>query len=261
MSPVSPRARPPASPFPTPLRKPSPTAQAQGKGVQERLSRAVPHPHLELKFETPWQLLIATILAAQSTDKTINRLMPELLARCPDCHSLAKAEQLEIEVLVKTSGFFRNKAKAIRETSIMLVARFDGEVPRTMVELLELPGVARKTANVVLGSAHGVAAGIVVDTHGIRVSQRLRLTKQKTPEKIEADLCALFPQGDWMKMGHRLTLHGRHLCTAKKPDCPRCPLNELCPSREAEPEKTWTARAQAEAREMDSRAEGFVRPT
>jgi endonuclease-3 len=162
-----------------------------------------------------------------------------------------------VEEVVKTTGFFHNKAKAIREMSRMLVERFGGQVPRTMDELVELPGVARKTANVVLGAAHGVVAGVVVDTHVARVSQRLGLTRQSLPEKIEVDLCALFPQEEWVRTGHRLVLHGRHLCTAKAPRCPECPLNEVCPSKEEPPQGPWATRAEAERRQMESRAESF----
>lgn len=238
----------------------SPKLLAHAKEVHARLSAANPTPHVELRFEDPWQLLVATILSAQSTDKMVNSVTPILFARWPSPAALAQAPQEAVEEVVKSTGFFRNKSKAIRAASAALVERHGGEVPRTMEELLVLPGVARKTANVVLGSAHGVSSGITVDTHAMRVSQRLRLTRHDDPEKIEADLCALFPKEDWIRTGHRLVLHGRYICVARKPRCAQCPLNELCPAAEEEPQGSWRERAEVEARQMDSRAEGFKRP-
>ncbi len=240
-------------------RGPGPKVQEQALAIQERLSRAIPDPHVELKFADAWQLIIATIMAAQSTDRMVNRVMVDVLARWPNPASLAQAPQEQVEEVIKSTGFFRNKAKAIRETSRAIVEKFGGKVPRIMDELLELPGVARKTANVVLGAAFGIPAGIAVDTHAARVSQRLGLTKEKDPVKIEAVLCALYPQEQWTVMGSRLVLHGRYVCTAKAPRCEDCPLNELCPSREAPPKGSWTDRADRVALEMDSRSEGFPR--
>ncbi len=241
-------------------KKPKVKQPADPAGVLQRLARAIPSPHVELKFESPWQLLVAVILSAQSTDRTINRVTPELFRRWPTPAALAAASQEEVEEVVKSTGFFRNKAKAIRGASQMLVDRFGGQVPRTMDEILEVPGVARKTGNVVLGTAYGIPSGIVVDTHAMRVSQRLRLTRSEDPVQIEEDLCAHFPSSSWILMGHRLVLHGRHLCTAKSPDCERCPLNEVCPSREDEPTGTWEARADREREEMDARSLEFERP-
>jgi endonuclease-3 len=189
----------------------------------------------------------------------VNQVMPKLLERWPSPAALGSAGQEAVEETVKSTGFFRNKAKAIRGMSALLVERHGGEVPRTMEALLALPGVARKTANVVLGTAYGVGAGITVDVHAARVSQRLGLTKETLPEKIEQALCALFPHEAWIRMGHRLVLFGRYVCTARKPACERCPLNELCPSREADPKGTWTGRADGVEREMESRAEPFRR--
>ena len=240
-------------------RAPSPKVRQRAEEIGERLGAAIPRPHVELRFQNPWQLLIATILAAQSTDRMVNTVMPNLLARWPNAEALAAAPQEEVEAVVKSTGFFRNKAKAIRETSAVLVGRFGGVVPKTMPELLELPGVARKTANVVLGAAQGVVEGIVVDVHGTRVSQRLGLTKEKLPEKIEETLCALYPRSSWLVIGHRFTLHGRYVCTARAPRCEECPLNELCPSRENPPKGGWEARAEQIALEMDSRAGDFRR--
>jgi endonuclease-3 len=205
----------------------------------------VPEPFTELDHQNAWQLLVATILSAQSTDKTINAITPELFRRLPTPHALGAAPQEEVEELVKKSGFFRNKAKSIRTMSQALVERHGGEVPRTMAELVELPGVARKTANVVLAHAFGIAEGIVVDTHVIRVSQRLGLTKEEKPERIEEDLMTAFPKKAWLGIGSRLLLLGRYICTAKNPKCERCPVNELCPSRMADPMEKWTARADA----------------
>ena len=240
-------------------RAPSAKVRERAIEVRDRLAKAIPTPHVELKFGSPWELLVAVILSAQSTDKMVNRVMPELLARWKDAAALGKAEQAEVEQVILSTGFFRNKAKAIREMSRLVVERFGGQVPRTMEELRELPGVARKTANVVLGAAYGIASGITVDVHAARVSQRLGLSKQSQPEKIEQDLCALFPDQEWIRIGHRLVLCGRYVCTARAPRCADCPLNELCPSREADPEGAWPARVQAVAAEMGSRAEPFHR--
>lgn len=240
-------------------RRPPAQTRERADAVRERLAQAIPRPHVELHFQNPWQLLVASILAAQSTDRTVNRVMPELLGRWPDPAALARAPQNEVEKVVLSTGFFRNKAKAIRAVSGEIADRFGGQVPRTMEQMLELTGVARKTANVVLGAAYGVPAGIVVDTHVHRVAHRLRLTRQDTPEKIEAALCELFPADEWIRMSHRLVLHGRHVCTSRAPRCEECPLNEVCPSRQAPPRGTWRDRAAAIAREMDSRAESFTR--
>lgn len=228
--------------------------------VLQRFERAIPAPHVELAFSDPWQLLVATIMAAQSTDRTVNRITPLLFERWPTPAALAASDVDEVEALIKPTGFFRNKTKSIRGASQLLVDRFDGKVPRTMPELLEVPGVARKTANVVLGAAYGIAAGIVTDTHAMRVSQRLELTREEAPEKIEADLCRQFPERSWIAMSHRLVLHGRHLCLARAPECPRCPLNEVCPSRQAAPDGSWERRADDEAADIEAKSASFVRP-
>jgi endonuclease III len=245
------------SPAQRPARGPTPRLREKAAEIHERLAAENPEPHVELRFDTPWQLLVAVILSAQSTDRMVNRVMPEVLRRWPTPAALGAAAQAEVEEVIHSTGFFRNKAKAIREASRILAERFGGEVPRTMEELLELPGVARKTANVVLGTAHGVTSGLTVDVHAARVSQRLGLTKEKLPEKVEQALCALFPREEWIRTGHRLVLHGRYVCTARSPRCAACPLNELCPSHEAPPEGTWTERAEKVRREMASRAESF----
>jgi endonuclease III len=234
-----------------------PPAEELAAQVHERLVSAIPEPHIELKFENPWQLLIAVALSAQTADKLVNKVMVELLARWPTPEALAQAPQEEVEEVVRSTSFFRNKAKAVRETSRLLVEQHGGQVPRSLEALVELPGVARKTALMVLGAAYGQVEGVIVDTHTSRVAQRLGLTQQEKPEKVEADLCALFEREEWVRMGHRFILHGRYVCTARSPHCAECPLNELCPSHEAPPEGSWQERAEAEQRTMQERAEGF----
>ncbi|HEX6883098.1 MAG TPA: endonuclease III [Planctomycetota bacterium] len=214
--------------MPRPPGKPRPASTELRAG----LARAIPTPRCELAFADPWQLLIATILSAQSTDARVNQVTPELFRRFPTPAALAAASQEEVEGLVKSTGFFRNKARAIREASQGLVARFGGEVPRTLEELTTLRGVARKTANLVLGAALGIPSGIVVDTHVARVAGRLGLTRATDPEEIERDLMTLFPREEWIATGLRLVLHGRYTCLARKPRCAGCALNELCPARE-----------------------------
>ena len=229
-----------------------PELAKRARDVRKRLARAIPAPRVELRFESAWQLLCATILAAQSTDKTVNEVTPELFRRWPTPESLADAAQEEVELVVKRTGFFRNKAKAIRAASKKVAEDFGGDVPRTMEGITSLPGVARKTGNVVLGSAYGIASGFVVDTHVGRVARRLELTAENDPVEVERDLCALFPKKAWIDMAHRLVLHGRYVCIARKPDCPKCPLNELCPGREADPEGKWSTRADAEKARIPS---------
>ena len=222
------------------------------QAIAERLARAVPEARCELNFRDGFQLLIATILSAQSTDKAVNAVTPALFARYPTPAALAGAALEELEVIIKRTGFFRAKSKSIRGAAQKLVEEFGGEVPRTLEQLTTLPGVARKTANVVLGTAYGIASGFVVDTHVARVSQRLGLTHESEPAKVERDLCALFPRERWVDMGHRILLHGRYTCLARAPMCAECPLNELCSSRLTDRvEHDWKARAAAEARRVD----------
>ena len=216
-----------------------------------RLELAVPEPRCELSFKTPFQLLIATILSAQSTDKMVNAVTPWLFEKYPTPSALAAAPQDDVEELVKRTGFFRNKAKSIRGTAQRLVDQFDGQVPRSIPTLITLPGVARKTANVVLGTAYGVNEGFVVDTHIARVAQRLRLTQHAEPGKIEQDLCSAFAQSAWSDTGHRLLLHGRYTCLARAPRCELCPLNELCGSRLTAPAESWQERAKLEAQRVN----------
>ncbi|MDQ6918027.1 MAG: endonuclease III [Candidatus Dormibacteraeota bacterium] len=183
----------------------------------------------ELDFVTPYQLLVATILSAQSTDKMVNKVTPKLFARWPGPAHLAAADQAEVEDLIKPTGFFREKTKAIRGASAALVERFDGEVPPRMKDLVTLPGVGRKTANVVLGVAFGVP-GFAVDTHVTRLSNRLKLSGSKDPVQIEKDVCGMVPKEEWTGLSLRLILHGRRICDAKRPKCDVCVLNDFCPS-------------------------------
>jgi endonuclease-3 len=189
-----------------------------------------PDARCALDHETPLQLLIATILSAQCTDVLVNKVTPALFARYPTAAALAAADRTELEELVRRTGFYRNKAAHIQETARLLEEKHGGKVPAEMTALLALPGVARKTANVVLGNAYGQAEGIVVDTHVRRLSQRLGLTTANDPVKIERDLMALIPREDWIDISHLLIFHGRRICHARKPKCPQCPLTDLCPS-------------------------------
>lgn len=208
-----------------------------------RLHRAIPEPRCELDHRDGWTLLIATILSAQSTDKMINTVTPALFERWPTPEALASAPREEVEQAVHRTGFFRNKAKAIQAASLAIHTDHGGEVPRDLDALVKLPGVARKTANVVLGIAFGIPSGIAVDTHVARVSQRLALTAEKDPKKVERDLCDLLDQDEWIGTGHRILLLGRYVCLAKNPDCANCPINEICPSSGAAPMGPWEDRA------------------
>jgi endonuclease-3 len=232
-----------------------PAADERTKKLRQRLAKAIPEPRCELDHESPWQLLVATILSAQSTDRRVNLVTPELFRAFPNPAALAGAPREMVEGLVKSTGFFRNKAKNIQAMSQRLVDEHAGEVPQDMDALVDLPGVARKTGNLVLGTAFGVAAGIVVDTHAGRVARRLELTDEEDPVKVERDLCAAFPRRAWIDTGHRFVLHGRYVCLARKPRCANCALNELCPAREAEPEGGWTARANWEQALVESRGQ------
>jgi endonuclease-3 len=196
----------------------------------ERLRAAYPEARCALTHEHPLQLLVATILSAQCTDARVNQVTPALFARYPDARALAAASQEEIEEVVRSTGFYRNKAKSIRGAAQRILDEFGGSVPRTMEELLTLPGVARKTANVVLGTAFGVASGVVVDTHVERIAHRLSLSKEKTPEKVEQDLMKALPREDWIDFSHILIHHGRRICDARAPKCGECPVQDLCPS-------------------------------
>ena len=205
--------------------------------VRERVAQLVevlpevyPGAHCELDYKNPLQLLIATILSAQCTDKRVNMVTPALFKKYPKAADYAKAAPTELENAIRPTGFFRNKTKSIRAATSTIARKFGGRVPETMEELRELPGVGRKTANVVLGNAFGKNEGIVVDTHVARLSQRLGLTKQKEPEKIERDLVKLVPRKHWTNWSHWLIWHGRRRCFARKPDCSQCEIFRLCPS-------------------------------
>ncbi len=194
------------------------------------LRATYPEAECALVHRNAWELLVSTILSAQCTDKRVNMVTPELFARFPTVEAFAAASREDLETAIRSTGFFRNKAKNIQGAAHVMLEKFGGAVPKTMAELLELPGVARKTANVVLGVAFQVADGVVVDTHVSRLSQRMKLTREKDPTKIERDLMQVVPQADWIDIGHLLIHHGRALCTARKPACSECPLQDLCPS-------------------------------
>jgi len=196
----------------------------------ELLQRTWGHATCELDHQNAYQLLVATILSAQSTDRRINMVTPELFRRYPGPVELANADASELEEQIRSTGFFRQKAKNLIAMARAVVAEFDGQIPRTMDGLTSLPGVARKTANVVLGTAFGIADGIAVDTHVKRLAGRLGLSAEATPEKIERDLMAAIPRERWIDFNQQLIWHGRRTCHAKKPDCEHCPLAPLCPS-------------------------------
>ncbi|MGG6296012.1 endonuclease III [Leptolyngbya sp. AN02str] len=211
------------------------TKKQRALEILARLKQEYPDATCSLDYETPVQLLIATILSAQCTDERVNLVTPELFRRFPDAPAMASADLEEIEALVKSTGFYRNKAKNIQAACRKIVTEFGGEVPPRMDDLLTLPGVARKTGNVVLAHAFGINAGVTVDTHVKRLSGRLGLTKETEPVKIERDLMKLLPQPDWENWSIRLIYHGRAVCNARKPLCDRCMLADLCPSATVKP--------------------------
>ena len=194
------------------------------------LKRLYPDAPCTLDYETPVQLMVATILSAQCTDARVNLVTPELFRRFPDAAALAGADVAELENLVRSTGFYRNKAKNIQAACQMIMTEFGGQVPRMMEDLLRLPGVARKTANVVSAHAYGVNLGMTVDTHVKRLTYRLGLTKNTDPVKVERDLMKLIPQPDWENWSIRIIYHGRAVCMARNPQCDRCELADLCPS-------------------------------
>jgi endonuclease-3 len=195
-----------------------------------RLSALHSDAHCELDHRSPFELVVATVLSAQTTDVAVNRITPELFSAYPDAASLASAPREKVEKILNRMGMFRQKAKNIIGLAQKLCEKFQGEVPRSLAELIELPGVGRKTANVVLGVAWNTPEGVVVDTHVQRISQRLGWTRQTMPEKIERDLMALFPKEKWDMLSHVLIFHGRRVCFARKPACPTCVVNDVCPS-------------------------------
>jgi endonuclease-3 len=201
------------------------------------LDEAYPDVECALTHHSPWELLVATILSAQCTDVRVNLVTPELFRRFPTPAAMAKATLPELEELIRTTGFFRNKAKSIQGAARKVVGEFGGKVPETLAELITIPGAARKTANVVLGVCFGKAEGVVVDTHVFRIARRLGIAKGDTPQKVEQDLMGVIPQGRWIDFSHQIIHHGRAVCDARKPKCERCNLEQICRSKD----KTWVS--------------------
>jgi endonuclease-3 len=208
---------------------PSPAEKQRAQRIYRKLSKRHPDAACALHHRNAYELLVATILSAQCTDERVNQVTPALFERFPEPAALARATPSRVEPLIRSTGFYRNKAKTLTNMAKALVEKHDGEVPADMEALTALPGVARKTANVILGTAFGQPEGIVVDTHVKRLSGRLGLTKQTQPEKFEADLMALFPRNKWDAVGHLLIFHGRRVCRARRPDCESCPVEKECP--------------------------------
>ena len=210
------------------------TSPARLRKIFAGLDRLFPKAECALHHSNPFQLLVATILSAQCTDERVNKVTPGLFARHPTPRDFAALNQEVLEDEIRSTGFFRNKARSIIATSKKLAEDFKGDVPRTMEELLTLPGVARKTANVVLGTAYGIASGVVVDTHVFRIAHRLKLSEGNAPEKVEQDLMKIIPRGRWITFSHQLIWFGRKICQARNPLCASCPLEPICDS----PDKT-----------------------
>jgi endonuclease III len=205
--------------------------------ILKALDETYPNAECALHHRSPWELLVATILSAQSTDVRVNMVTPELFRRFPTPAAMAKASQADLEALVRTTGFFRNKAKSIKGAAQKIVGEFGGEVPQTLDELITIPGAARKTASVVLGVSFGKAEGVVVDTHVFRISRRLGLAMGDTPQKVEQELMRVLPRDRWISFSHQIIHHGRQVCIARKPKCERCNLEPLCHSKD----KTWSS--------------------
>lgn len=223
-------------------KKPSAKPSLRGALAVERvdailkgLDEAYPNAVCALNHHTPWELLVATILSAQCTDVRVNMVTPELFRRFPTPQAMAKASLPDLEALIRTTGFFRNKAKSIQGAAKKIIADFGGKVPQTLAELITVPGAARKTANVVLGVSFGKAEGVVVDTHVFRISRRLELAKGDTTEKVERELMQVLPRDRWIGFSHQIIQHGRQVCLARKPKCRECNLEPLCRSKD----KTW----------------------
>ena len=207
---------------------PDPTNPKRVAAILAKLDQAYPDATCELTHENAFQLVISTILSAQCTDVRVNQVTATLYKKYPTPESFADASPTELEQDIRPTGFFRNKTKSVMGASKAIVEKFGGEVPRTMEEMLTLPGVARKTANVVLGTAYGIASGVVVDTHVMRLSNRLELTRNEDPKKIEQDLVKILPRENWIQFSHQLIWHGRRVCVARKPRCVDCNLEGLC---------------------------------
>jgi endonuclease-3 len=230
----------------TPARKKAATRGALLRGalasdriveILKGLDEAYPNAACALTHRSPWELLVATILSAQCTDARVNLVTPELFRRFPTPAAMAKATLPQIERLIRSTGFFRNKAKSIRGAARKVVEDFGGQVPQTLAELVTLPGAARKTANVVLGVSFGKAEGVVVDTHVLRISRRLGLAKGETPQQVEQELMRILPENRWIAFSHQIIHHGRAVCAARKPQCDRCNLEQICTSED----KTWSS--------------------
>lgn len=222
---------PPRRNLDIPARESLSVKRERAVAVLEGLHRAYPNSRTALSWKTPFELLVATILSAQCTDERVNMVTPALFARFPDAAAMEKATQEELEELIHSTGFFRNKAKNIRAASARIMKLHGGEVPQTMEELLDLAGVARKTANCVLGTAFGQKSGVVVDTHVGRLARRMGFTREKDPVKVENDLIKIFPAEDWVYLSHSWIDLGREWCTARRVYCSQCPLAALCPQR------------------------------
>jgi endonuclease III len=206
------------------------TKQQRACEAMRRLGELYPTAHIALDYDDPWHLLVAVILSAQTTDVGVNKVTPVLFARFPGPEDLAAADALEVEAIVKPTGFYHNKTKLIMATARMVASEFGGRVPDTMEGLMSLPGVARKTANIVISNAFGKVEGIAVDTHVFRLSHRLGLTDESDPDKVERDLTSLLPREDWFHVNYRFIDHGRAVCTAKRPICGACVLSDICPT-------------------------------
>jgi endonuclease-3 len=229
-----------------PVTKPSPKSSTKKSqrgdlapdrvaAILKALDEAYPDAECALTHRTPWELLVATILSAQCTDVRVNMVTPALFKRFPTPAAMAKASLPELEQLIRTTGFFHNKAKSIQGAARKIISDFGGQVPQTLAELITIPGAARKTANVVLGVSFGKAEGVVVDTHVFRIARRLGLAKGETAQKVEQELMQVVPQSRWIAFSHQLIHHGRQICDARKPKCDRCNLEQLCHSKD----KTW----------------------
>jgi len=207
------------------------TRQQRATEIMKRLGALYPHAHIALDYSgDPWHLLVAVILSAQTTDVGVNKVTPVLFARFPDPAELAGADVLAVEEIVRPTGFYHQKTRSIMAAARIVLEEFEGRVPDTMEGLMRLPGVARKTANIVIANAYGKVEGIAVDTHVFRLAHRFGLTDEKDPDKVERDLCALLPREEWYAVNYRFIDHGRAVCTAKRPACGACALNDVCPA-------------------------------
>jgi endonuclease III len=215
----------------------NPLAPDRVAAILKALDEAYPDAKCALHHRSPWELLIATILSAQTTDVRVNMVTPELFKRFPTPAAMAKAKLSELESLIRTTGFFRNKAKSIQGAAKQITEDFGGRVPETLAELITIPGAARKTANVVLGVSFGKAEGVVVDTHVFRIAHRLDLAKGDTPQKVEQELMQILPRDHWIRFSHQVIQHGRRVCLARNPKCRQCNLETLCHSKD----KTWSS--------------------